>query len=70
MKGIYALGNTGNSLPVPEGQEALLKIYAHSKLLVLCTQTTSCLGHPHYNLLKIYEFQRTVIAFSVYISKN
>jgi len=40
MKGIYALGNTGNSLPVPERQEAVLKIYAHSKLLVLFSKFT------------------------------
>jgi len=42
-KGFYALGNTGNSLPVPEGQEKMQNTYNFSRLLVLHTQTaTSC----------------------------
>jgi len=50
-------GNTGNSLPVPEGQEAVLKTSAFSNLLVLRTQTTSCLGHPYYDSMKAFNCQ-------------
>ena len=44
--GCYALGNTGNSLPVPEGREDMPNTINFSRLLVLAHPDNTLSGPP------------------------